>query len=107
MQAVGSSRIMAEQGIFERFVRWNIRMCGRLSPPVEERTHPYPQFDQLIADFVAGRDGLTLVDIGAGRRCDYAARVDRGRARRGIVRRPAWPRRACCPRTQTFRDLAP
>src|SRR5438876_3483117 len=75
---------MATQGIFERFVRWNIRMSDRLTPPVEVRTHPYRHFNQLVADFVGTRDQVTLVDIGAGRACDCAAHVDRSRTRRLI-----------------------
>ena len=83
-QAIGRSRVVPSLSIFDRFVRWNIRMCGRLSPALEARTHPYPRFNQLVADFVGNRDQIALVDIGAGRSCDYAARVDRSRIRRVV-----------------------
>ena len=75
---------VAAQSMFTRFVRWNIRLSDHLSPPVEERTHPYPHFDQLVADLLNSRDNLTIVDIGAGRCCDYAKRVTPGRPRRMI-----------------------
>lgn len=60
---------------FESLVRWNMRICDRLTPSVEYRTHPYPQFDQFVANFLNSHEGITLVDIGAGRHCDYSDRV--------------------------------
>ena len=62
---------------FESLVRWNMHICDRLTPAVEYRTHPYPQFDQYVADFLNSHDGVTLVDIGAGRHCDYSNRLVR------------------------------
>lgn len=61
--------------VFESLVRWNTRISDRLTPSVEYRTHPYPQFDQYVADFLNSHDEVTLVDIGAGRHCDYSNRV--------------------------------
>ncbi len=61
---------------FESFVRWNMGLSDRITPPVEQRTHPYPQFDQLVAACLNRPAGTgTLVDIGAGRHCDYASLV--------------------------------
>ena len=60
---------------FDRFVRWNISVSDRLSPTIEQETHPYPKFDRVVADFINGHDNLTVVDIGAGRHCDYSNRV--------------------------------
>src|SRR5262244_1689404 len=40
---------MAVQSVVKRFVRWTSRMGGRLSLPVEERIHRYPQFDPVAA----------------------------------------------------------
>lgn len=69
---------------FDRFVRWNIRQSARLTPAVEERTHPYPRFDALVADILNRESGMTVVDVGAGRHCDYATLVPRGHGNRMI-----------------------
>jgi SAM-dependent methyltransferase len=66
---------------FDRFVRWNITVSDRLSPTIEQVTHPYPKFDRVVADFINSHDDLTVVDIGAGRHCDYSNLVIRRPAR--------------------------
>lgn len=66
---------------FDRFVRWNISVSDRLSPTVEQDTHPYPKFDRVVADFINSHDDLTVLDIGAGRHCDYSNLVTRRPAR--------------------------
>ena len=72
---------MSRMSTSESFVRWNMQVSDRLTPAVEHRTHPYPRFDQLVADYLNSHDNVTLVDIGAGRHCDYSERV---------VKRPQW-----------------
>lgn len=72
---------MASSMTFDRFVRWNIAVSDRLTPTVEQVTHPYPKFDRVVADLINGGENLTVIDIGAGRHCDYSNRV---------TRRPAW-----------------
>jgi SAM-dependent methyltransferase len=69
--------------VFDRFVRWNISCSDRLSPAVEQNTHPYPKFDAFVADLIDRRPGLTVLDVGAGRHCDYSSKVAR-RPRRMI-----------------------
>ena len=68
---------MASSMTFDRFVRWNIAVSDRLTPTVERVTHPYPKFDRVVADLINGGDNLTVLDIGAGRHCDYSNRVTR------------------------------
>jgi SAM-dependent methyltransferase len=60
---------------FNRFVMWNTRICNNLTPEIEKRTHPYPQFDIQVADHINSHPGITLLDIGAGRHSDYSDRV--------------------------------
>ena len=66
---------MPRMSAFESFVRWNMAISDRLTPDVERRTHPYPRFDQMVADHLNCHDDVTLIDIGAGRHCDYSSRV--------------------------------
>jgi SAM-dependent methyltransferase len=75
---------MAE--LLSRFLRANRRLSGLFGSRVESTDRFFSRYDALVVEAAAGLEpGSAIVDLGGGRNCPFADRVDRSRGTRIIA----------------------